>query len=295
VSRRARRADARRGGLGSQSYKVCRLTKVVYIGGYGHSGSTLLEYLMAGSPAVMACGEVVSCIRERDTNRKEKRCSCGRAADDCPVWSFFYCSDRETPRTHAQLLDALRQRADGEYWAIVDSSKTAWGSFSAPFRLKLRFGSEFMLVHLMRQPAAVCWSVLKKKNRRARREGRRPYHYSLRCGLTVLAWSVANLSCELFGLMYSRQYVRVRYEDLVHAPTETLRTLFERILPDIRWSFGEVGTLDNRHQLYGNSVKHHQLAIEDVKEDLKWKSEMPPEYFRVILALSSLLRWRYGY
>ena len=271
------------------------VTKLVFIGGYGHSGSTLLEYLMAGSPAVMACGEVVSSIRERDSNRKEKRCSCGRAADDCPVWSFFHSPDYTLPWTHAELLHALMQRADGQYSAIVDSSKTAWGSFSAPFRLKRRFGSEFMLVHLMRQPAAVCWSVLKKKDRRAKREGRRPYHYTLRCGLTVVAWSIANLSCEVFGLMYPRHYVRLRYEDLVHSPAEVLGALFERVLPDVRWSFVEASARDNRHQLYGNSVRRKQLAIEDVKEDLKWKSEMPPEYSRVILALSYPLRLRYGY
>jgi hypothetical protein len=41
------------------------VTKLVYIGGYGHSGSTLLEYLLAASPKVVACGEVASVLRER--------------------------------------------------------------------------------------------------------------------------------------------------------------------------------------------------------------------------------------
>jgi hypothetical protein len=40
------------------------VTKLVYIGGYGHSGSTLLEYLLAASPKVIACGEVASVLRE---------------------------------------------------------------------------------------------------------------------------------------------------------------------------------------------------------------------------------------
>jgi hypothetical protein len=152
------------------------------------------------------------------------------------------------------------QRADGQYAAIVDSSKTALGSFATPFRLRRRFGSEFMLVHLTRQPAAVCWSVLRKKNRRAKREGRRPHHYMLRCGFGVAAWSIANLSCELFGLLYPRQYVRLHYEDLVHSPAEALHSLFQRVLPGVNWSFDDADTRDNRHQLHGNSVKRHQLA-----------------------------------
>jgi hypothetical protein len=271
------------------------MTKLVYIGGYGRSGSTLLEYLMAGSPAVLACGEVVSSIRERNSNKKEKICSCGRAADICPVWGFFPSSDSTLPRTHPELLAALMRRAEGQYAAVVDSSKTAWGSFAAPFRLKRRFGSEFVLVHLMRQPAAVSWSVLGQKNRRAKKEGRRPYHYMLRCASTVAAWSIANLSCELFGLQFPSQYVRLRYEDLVHSPAEELHSLFHRVLPGVNWSFDDANTRDNRHQLHGNSVRRHQLGIADVKEDLKWKTEMPPEYSRVVLALSYPLRLRYGY
>src|SRR5262245_19647396 len=112
------------------------MTNLVYIGGYGHSGSTLLEYLMVGSPAVLACGEVTSSIRERESDRKEKICSCGRAADACPVWGFFHSRNETLPGTHTELLEALMRRANGQYAALVDSSKTAWGSFAAPFRLR---------------------------------------------------------------------------------------------------------------------------------------------------------------
>src|SRR5581483_669140 len=104
--------------------KVCGVTKLIYVGGFGHSGSTLFEYLMAGSPSVMACGEVVSAIRERESTRKKKICSCGRAADACPVWGFFHSSDC-APLNHVELLHELMKRAGGQYSAIVDSSKTA--------------------------------------------------------------------------------------------------------------------------------------------------------------------------
>jgi hypothetical protein len=270
------------------------VTKLIYVGGFGHSGSTLFEYLMAGSPSVMACGEVVSAIRERESTRKKKMCSCGRAAAACPVWGFFH-SPVCAPLNHGELLHELMKRADGQYSAIIDSSKTAWGFFGAPFRLKRRFGSDFVLVHLMRQPAGVCWSVLRKKSRGAEREGRKPYHYALRCGFAVAAWSVANLSCELFGLLYPRHYLRLRYEDLVRSPGEALPSLFERILPTVRWNFSESVTFDNRHQLHGNSIRRKQLALADVKEDLSWQSEMPAAYARLIHTLSSPLRWRYGY
>jgi len=47
--------------------------KLVYIGGYGHSGSTLLEYLMTGCKQVIACGEVINARLKRAS---AKTCSC---------------------------------------------------------------------------------------------------------------------------------------------------------------------------------------------------------------------------
>ena len=164
-----------------------------------------------------------------------------------------------------------------------------------PFRLKREFGSEFMLVHLVREPTAVCWSVLKQKNRRANRAGRRLPHYALRCGWIVFGWWVANLSCDLFGTIYPRNYVRLRYEDLARSPVEALRTLFERVLSDVCWRCDDPCPRDNRHQLYGNNVRLRSVTVADVKEDLKWKFEMPSEYSRLVLSLSYLLRLRYGY
>jgi hypothetical protein len=184
------------------------------------------------------------------------------------------------------------QRVDGRYAALIDSSKTAWGSITAPFRLKRKFGRDFILLHLTREPAAVCWSVLKQKNRRAYRG--ELTHYTLRCSWIVLGWSIANFSCDLFGMLYPQQYVRLRYEDLARSPTEILGKLFARLMPDVQWDSEEVAG-DNRHQLYGNKVRHRAIGIEDVKEDIKWKAEMPPEYSRIVQPLSYLLRLRYGY
>jgi hypothetical protein len=189
----------------------------------------------------------------------------------------------------------LDKKAAVGYSAIIDSSKTAWGSLSKPFRLRRQFGSEFMLVHLVRDPTAVCWSVLKHKNRKADRERRGVPHYAVRCSWMVVGWYLANLSSEVFGLIYPRQYLRVRYEDLVREPAKTLKTLFNRLLPVAHWSAEGVGGCDNRHQLHGNKARLRHIPIEKVKEDLNWKSEMPIAYSKIVSRLSHLFRSRYGY
>ena len=111
----------------------------------------------------------------------------------------------------------------------------------------------------------------------------------------MFAWWISNLSCELFRLIYPRRYLRLRYEDLVRSPKATLQNLLATLLPEIPPNIGEIGMSDNRHQLYGNSIRFRQLSLSDLQEDLKWKTEMPVEYSRIVLPLSYFLRVRYGY
>jgi hypothetical protein len=111
-----------------------KMTKLVYIGGYGHSGSTLLEYLMTANPEVIACGEIVNARRDWQKTRK---CSCGQSAESCPVWGpLFNESVKAVRRNHTALVLALLHQVADHYAIIVDSSKTAWSHALAPFKLR---------------------------------------------------------------------------------------------------------------------------------------------------------------
>lgn len=273
------------------------MTRLVYIGGYGHSGSTLLEYLLAASPAVIACGEVASVLRERgrETNATagpKSNCTCGRRPKDCPVWGPLQTApDALKGWTHARLSLALLERAQAGHAAIlVDSSKTPWLSVAMPFRLGRALGADFQLVHLVRDPRAVCWSAVKKAERR----GARPL-MALRCVTAAAGWSIANLACELFGLLHSHQYLRLRYEDLARSPAAAMQNLFASLVPGMAWSGAGIGANDNRHQLYGNRMRRRALSLGGIKEDAAWTSEMPPTYRALAGLLTFPLRRRYGY
>jgi hypothetical protein len=264
------------------------MTKLVYIGGYGHSGSTLLEYLMTASPKIIACGEVASSLRER---LKKKQCTCGRPVEDCPIWGTLLASnERLDGWDHEQLTLALLDRVERDYAVMIDSSKTAWGHALAPFRLRRKLGSDFLLIHLVRDPRAVCWSAIKKTERRKARVNQALLYCS-----TTLGWSIANLACELFGRLYPGQYRRLRYEDLVRSPREVLGALFARKLPGLEWRGDDPGASDNRHQLYGNRMRGRPLKLDDVSEDRAWRTDMPLAYQRLVGPLSAILRPRYGY
>jgi hypothetical protein len=265
------------------------LTKLVYIGGYGHSGSTLVEYLMTASPQVIACGEVASSARE---GMMKSRCTCGELTRDCPIWgAFVQTSFPPDGWRHQDLTLALLQHVSDDYPLLVDSSKTAWQSAAVPFGLRRRLGHDFELVHVARDPRAVCWSALKKAERRgnARSNG------ALLCAFTTVGWWIANLACEFFGWMYPNQYVRLGYEDVVRSPREEVRVLLETLLSERECRFESLGTGTNRHQLYGNRMRSGPPSLSAIKEDQAWKLEMPGTYRRLVEALSWPLRVRYGY
>lgn len=263
------------------------MAKLIYIGGYGHSGSTLLEYLVTGCPDIVGCGEVKSAMR---ADASARTCSCGQPTADCPVWHFLADGFLDKSQWSHVALDArLLERVGTTYAAVVDSSKTAWRSAPMPFRLRRALGQDFQLVHIVRDPRAVCWSLLQRE----RRIGAQSNDMLLAIK-TIVGWRSANLACDLFGRKFPDQYVRVRYEDLAAHPMEVITSLVAQILPSSRWDFDAVGTQGNRHQLYANRMRSRSLQLERIKVDDRWRNEMPLRLQRLAGLLSWPLPGRYG-
>jgi hypothetical protein len=151
---------------------------------------------------------------------------------------------------------------------MVDSSKTAWGLATAPFCFRRTPGRHFYLVHLVRDPRAVCWSTVQ----RAERSGNVRSNRALRCAFTTLGWWTANLACELFSWMYPDQYVRLCYEDLARSPREAVSRLFQKLVVEGEVQFEALGRAPNRH---GNRMRRRPLSLGEIKEDRAWSSGMP--------------------
>jgi hypothetical protein len=243
------------------------MTKLVYIGGYGHSGSTLIEYLMTGCRDVIACGEVAGA---RGETAKTRMCSCGRPAEECPVWSVFFHQASDLDRWRHENLELALLQISKEHAVMVDSSKTAWNHAAAPFRFGRKLRQDFVLIHMVRDPRGVCWSLIKRNER-----ARKPANDTFLCISTALGWCFANLACELFSWIYPNQYRRVRYEDLARSSHRVLTELVQDLLPEGEWRFEHIGTSDNRHQLFGNRMRLQLLSPVDIREDDAWRTSMP--------------------
>lgn len=248
----------------------------------------MLEYLMTACSDVIACGEVTS-ARLFDYNAR--KCSCGRLAKECSVWRLLADTSYAAEAFSHEALDIkLLERVGPRYAAMIDSSKTAWRSAAAPFTLRSALGGDFHLVHIVRDPRAVCWSLLKKKRRTDIRSGERMLLIKM-----ALGWYYANLACEYFCWRFDHQYCRVRYEDVAKDPQAIVRSLLNTVLPSARWAFESIGTQNNRHQLYGNRMRRKSLLIECIKIDNEWRTEMPGQLQKLVGSLSWPLSTRYGY
>jgi len=92
-----------------------------------------------------------------------------------------------------EALDArLLEQVSARYDVIVDSSKNAWRASTTPFKLRRSPGRDFLLVQIVRDPRAVCWSLLKREKRVGGQS-----NDTLLCAETALGRSVANLACDL--------------------------------------------------------------------------------------------------
>jgi hypothetical protein len=196
----------------------------------------------------------------RDATGRELNCSCGKLAKDCPVWGTF-ARGFNASLNHDALVLTLLEHVKDKYAILCDSSKTAWGSIAAPFRLRRLLGRRFFLLHLVRNPRAVCWSTIRLPLIKTRRKQKpTPIEQALswpvpRCFRTAAGWWVANLACELFGRLHPSQYSRLSYEDIASAPRDALSAVFEVAFPDLPVRLDEPETSGNRHQIYGNRMR----------------------------------------
>ncbi len=309
-------------GAGNQA--VC----VVYIAGYGHSGSTLLDRLLGSADGVLSAGEVVTGLY--DTERPF--CSCGAPFMQCPFWqcvvhaafgddddvverleemraclrqalrranvlSLLFprsgrCSSNREPRL-SWLFDRLRDY----YRAIADASgcDVLVDSSKSPLYALLLAqvpGIDVRLVHLVRDGRAVRYSLVRK---RATRGG--PVKSLAR---STLAWNASNILAEVAARSRSiRHHARLRYEDLCRSPRDALARLLSLLQvdfgPQLRFFTGKDSVILEDGHLCGGNRMAMQTGEILIKSDAEWKVRLGLCKHVAISSLSWPLLLRYGY
>ena len=296
--------------------------RVLYIAGWGRSGSTILDNVLGQVEGFFSTGELRS-VWDRGLIENWP-CSCGAAFRDCAVWKDVFVEafggfdgidvrrmlcvrDKYDHPWNAFFPRRFRSPELAEYRSalsrlyaaiaavsgakvIVDSSKTpAYCGI-----LQESAGLEVDVVHLLRDSRAVAFSWGRK-----RLWGDKEGSYMSRFGpvMSSLIWDGRQVATEAVGRRAPKRYLRLRYEDFVARP----RPALERILA-LTGNRSAPPAFDNDrkialrpvHGISGNPSRFVRGAVE-LRPDEEWRTGMKRADRLIVTAMTVPLLLRYRY
>jgi hypothetical protein len=303
---------------------------VLYLGGLGRSGTTVLERVLGELPGTCSVGELVHLWQRGVLD--DETCGCGEPFSRCPFWTevgrrAFGGWDRALavrmeelrarvdrtrfiPRLIARrLLDghraelreyvatflrlhrAIRDTAGGA--VVIDSSKHS----SLAFCLRTEPGIDLRVVHVVRDSRGVAYSWTKEVRRPEATAGEALMtRYSP--ARSAALWVGHNLFFGLLGRLGTRTRL-LRYEDFVADPERVLRELAD--FAGLSLESGALAFLDGSsvmlspsHTVAGNPMRF-RTGPTALRRDDAWRSDLPRGRRRLVTALTAPLLARYGY
>lgn len=214
---------------------------VIYISGYGRSGSTLLDVLLDAQPDVLGLGEVTHLFRFA---AQDRACSCGEKYLACPVWGPTLRTVMHPSRLSLMAAETLTRAVETrrlvstrtvdryeDLWGrllraaaaaaaatvVVDSSKSTRGTQLRATRLGRVGGLSVRSVHLRRDPQGVLASARAARDRRAAKGVRGAMDGDTITSLRTLAGWVATDRAAA-----GQADLTVQFEDLVAHPASAI-------------------------------------------------------------------------
>jgi hypothetical protein len=304
--------------------------KVLYVGGSGRSGSTLLSRLLGELPSFFPAGELRYLWREG--LGEDRLCGCGERFSSCRFWSSVgkeaFGGWDQIDRNHAVELESAvsRQRhipylvnprlsssfegrleefedilqrlyaaianvADAR--VIVDSSKDP----AYALTLWRTFAPNLTAIHLVRDSRAVAFSW-GQQTRSLDRPGSDSLMQRFGPGMVGLRWTAYNSAMELLRALHV-PYVRVRYEDLINDPQAQILRVGSygkslNIARDVGFVDKDEALVGKHHTLAGNPMRFDQGALK-LRLDDRWKTQGAVADRRLVTALTWPLLKRYGF
>lgn len=304
---------------------------VCFIGGFGRSGSTLLERVLGELPGVCPLGEVVHLWYRGIV--VDEPCGCGEPFSRCEFWQevgnrafggwnhvdvdhvmrLRYATDRmrlipatalarpasrrdkairEYANYHAQVYTAAREVSGAR--VVTDSSKNA----STAFLLHASGEIGLRVLHLVRDSRGVAYSWTKEIARpESERELAKPLMDRYSPWKAALLWNAHNLAFDFLA----RQDVPVRrvdYETLVTEPSSTVRDVATFLGLDVTNVSDLISSdsvkLSRSHMVSGNPMRFQTGELQ-LRRDDAWRHNLDHRSRRVVSLLTGPLMLRYGY
>jgi hypothetical protein len=305
--------------------------RVLYICGWGRSGSTIVDRVLGETPGFISVGELRSLW---DANLTTQRCGCGELVAECRLWgpvlaamsaASGYTLDSvrelrdETARSrhllrlwrtaksesHRPLPAAVRYgdvltalyaavSAATKSAIVVDSSKHP----AEALLLASRPDVDLTVLHLVRDPrgAAYSWSKRSRVSTGSSQRTGLPQRGVLSSSAWWTTWNTVAES--MIRPLLGSRYLSLRYEDVMTAPRDQLGAVVQRLglsageLPFSSWH--EV-VLGPNHTVAGNPNRMESGTVR-LELDTEWKTALrgPDRWKATIPALPMLHHFGYG-
>lgn len=311
-----------------------KLKGIIYIAGYGRSGSTLLEKLLNCQPSMHATGELANFFKLYGLS--SSLCSCGNTLDKCKFWSnvanelfmkgfssreffnYFRIQKRcESFISHGgsffskryhnmysnfmnPFYEAVLNQLNSEEKVLIDSSKTAYSNYYRPIAISRLAKYRVRVIHLIRDCRGVAWSVKKGLNRELESgKGGKPLFPVSRA---IIGWIYSNMvASRLKKILSEDNYILIKYEDLVETPVKILNQLEEFLELDLDESIRIA-----KKAMFEPGVQlpiMHQLSgnrmrfssILTIRPDYAWKEKSNSQINYFIKIIAMPFMKKYGY
>jgi hypothetical protein len=321
------------GGCSERSKMPSEKIKVLYIGGYGRSGSTLLAQLLGQIQGFHSVGEMWNiwqrCFIENQL------CGCGKPFRQCEFWGavieeafggFDQVALKEIndlsrlmrspqyllPLTFPKLRTAQQHKKISAYLSIlrrlyvaihqVSGGRVIVDASKGPrYAMLLNEIEEIDLriVHLVRDSRGVVYSWQKKRIK-PEVYWKTEYMDQLNPTSAALIWNVTNYFMQTFRER-GAAYIFMRYEDLITSPRSGLARLLEFAGESAQTAYpvesdGAMSYTATRieHSAGGNPSRYRQGSV-TLRQDDEWRNKMPETQKYLVTALTRPLLRKYGY
>ncbi len=272
--------------------------KIIYIAGYGRSGSTIFEKYLVSETNCFGVGEISNYFGL--INKQSTYCSCGAPVINCQFWSkvrkllgnsavncsrgrdcvltqpdsitraiklrFKKKEQREVYQENICKLFSSINKVIPPNHIIIDSSKTAYGCINRPFNIYNKCKIEVKVIHMVRDVRAVYWSLLRGKNSTLELGIKRKI--ALPWIRAIVGWTIANYFASLLKTKLGEEnYYLLKYEDFVSNPEKTIDKI--KIHFKLEKDSENLDLSQRFHQISGNRSRFNKKI--SIKKDYEWK------------------------
>lgn len=267
--------------------------QLIYIAGYGHSGSTILETLVCCPDNIIGLGELVGIPRElnasftkifmenypkcRDLYRNienalEIENETLKSISELNKLEHLlnFHSKRERNRYNkfwTLFFDTAVSHSNASVSIITDASKTALAHAKRPYYLQNLKDVDVKMIHIIRHPRSVIGRYRSKRIYVDNVKGHQRLKEFFRVVRTSLNWTFSNIWPALNSKRVHK-YVRISFEELCDKPAETIRRIQDTLEIDMS---DTIRRLDNNEPLSATCGIAGNIPVKKKDRELKFQ------------------------